>query len=93
MAKFPASRGTGDRSNLTGRAGGSRGGCAGDLSAGAAHVARPLVYQTAGSVTPRGRRHDTNESTMDVRGNRMSGRASEVGRAVDGANTAEGQSA
>jgi hypothetical protein len=34
-----------------------------------------------------------NESTMVVRGNRMSGWASEVGRAVDGAGTAQGRSA
>jgi hypothetical protein len=60
---------------------------------GAAHVARPLVYQNAGSATPCGRRRDTNESTMDVRGNRMSGWAGEVGRAVDGASTTQGRSA
>ncbi len=60
---------------------------------GAGHVARPLVYQKAGSATPCGRRRDANESTMDVRGNRMSRWAGEVGRAVDGASTAQGLSA
>jgi hypothetical protein len=45
--------------------------------------------------SPRADRPDqeTNESTMDVRGNRMSRWAGEVGRAVDGASTAQGRSA